>query len=677
MNSLDALTQFHFLRPWWLLSLAPALLASAWMLQQKFQAKQWQQLIAPELLPFLLDGKTTRAHPGYILGLAFAWIISAIALAGPSWEKRPVAMEKNQHAMVIMLDLSPSMLSEDVKPSRLVRARLKIADILRQRKDGFTALIVYGGDAHVVTPLTDDVKTINNLLPDLNPNIMPLPGSNTEAAIERAMALLHDAGMATGELLLVTDGITNDAQQTLTTLLKSKPDFHLAILGVGTANPTPIPSNKGGFIRDKRGNIVTTQLTIEELQTLAQQTGGLYHTMTDTSTDVQYLVRPVTPQASDSQRVDREFDSWYDRGHWLVLLLLPAILYCFRRGVLPLLFILPLLGLNAPKSYALSWDDLWKNKDQQAYKVLNQENPKEAAELFENSDWKATAEYRAGNYAEAAKEFAKNTSAQGHYNRGNALAKTGQIDEAIKAYDQALQQDSNLTDAKKNRDLLEALKKQQQQKQNSDQKNQDKQQNNDQQDNNQKNKSDDQNNQQDQQSSSAAQKSDQQQSDQQQENQQQNPQESDQQQNSPQNSSSGSAHNQQQQENNNKGFDQGSSANSDQQASPKPIGQQTSSAASEDQMKTQNSEGKSSSGNPSQSQSSSADNQAQQALTDQAPDDGMTNEERQAMEQWLRRVPDEPGLLLKNKFRDQYQKRRMQMYNGEWQAPENGADERW
>lgn len=669
MTIADALNHFHFIRPWWLLGIIPALFVTLWLWRLQYQAKNWQQLIDPSLLPFLLDGKTTRAHHGYIIGLIAAWLIAVIALAGPSWEKRPVAMEKNQQAMVIMLDLSPSMLSEDLKPSRLVRARLKIADILRQRGDGFTALLVFAGDAHVVTPLTDDIKTINNLLPDLSPNIMPLPGSNTEAAVTRAIALLQDAGIAKGELLLVTDGVESEAQNTIADQLKTQTNFRLSILGVGTANPTPIPSSKGGFVRDRRGNIVTTQLNISELQSLAQKTGGLYRTITETGADVNYLVRHSTPVASDTQQVDREFDSWYDRGHWLVLLLLPVILYCFRRGVLLTLFVLPILGFMPQPSQAFTWADLWKNKDQQGYDALNQQKATEAAALFDNNDWKGSALYRAGNYAEAAREFSKNTTAQGHYNRGNALAKAGQLDEAIKAYDEALQQDADMEDAKKNRDLLEQLKKQQQNQQqnqdNNDQKN-----NDEQKDDSQKNESgqnSSQQNQQDQNQDQQNQQQGQQQSSA--SNQQSNEQQTDQQQTDQQNSD--------QQDSQQPGEKQ-SSASEEPQAGSESENQSSAS----DQTGAATSEGSNSSARNSdqaQAQASSANGEKaedQQQMAQPTPDDGLTDEERQAMEQWLRRVPDEPGLLLKNKFRDQYQKRRMQMYNGEWQAPENGANER-
>lgn len=624
MSAFDLiLSQFHFMRPWWLIALAPVIVVALLLWYQKHNARSWQQMVAPELLKYLLDGQTTRIRPWQLIALLLAWIISCIALAGPSWEKRPVAVEQNQQALVLLLDLSPSMMSEDIKPSRLVRARLKIADLLRLRKDGQTALLVYAGDVHVVTPLTDDTETINNIIPALHPNIMPAQGSNTEAAVERAIQLLKNAAITQGDLLLITDGIDKDAQYNITEIMNRESQYRLSILGVGGTTPTPIPSSKGGFVRDNNRNIVTTQLNTGELQNLASQSSGRYRTLASTSSDIDYLMDLPTPKKEETQRVDRDFDSWYDRGHWLVLLLLPIILYCFRRGVLLCFLLVPLAGLTPSKSYALGWDDLWKNKNQQAYEKLQQEQPAEAAQQFDQPDWKASAHYRAGDYEEAAKNFAQSDSADAHYNRGNALAKANKLPEAIKAYDQALKLDPELEDAKKNRTLVEELLKQQQQNQQD--QNQDK---------------DDQ------------EKKDQEQQDQEKEDQGNNEQQKDEQQKEQQSQQ-----------------DQQSSADQDNQ-------QKQSEQQGSDQEKTEE-EKAAEAAQREQEEQQAAEEKMQQMQAGEPKDDGLTDEERQAMEQWLRRIPDDPGGLLRNKFNYEHYKRNQEIMNGDWEPAENGAEDRW
>ena len=636
------LAQFHFLRPWWLGALLPVVIIALLLWYQKHNAKQWQQMVAPELLHYLLDGQTTRIKPWQLLALLFAWVVSCIALAGPSWEKRPVAVEQNQQALVIMLDLSPSMMSEDLKPSRLVRARLKIADMLRQREDGQTALLVYAGDVHVVTPLTDDTETINNIIPALHPNIMPAQGSNTEAAVNRALQLLKDSSITQGDLLLITDGVDEDAQYTVRDIMNREPQYRLSILGVGGDTPTPIPSSKGGFVRDNARNIVTTKLNSDELQQLASDSRGRYRTLANTSRDIDYLLDFPAPAQAETQRVEREFDSWYDRGHWLVLLLLPIVLYSFRRGVLLSLLLVPLIGLTPNTSYAMSWDDLWKNKNQQAREQLQQEQAAAAAQTFTDPEWKASAQYKAGDYAAAAKTFADFNTDRGHYNRGNALAKANQLAEALKAYDQALKLNPDLEDAKKNRQLVEEALKQQQEQQEQNQE-QNKEQNDEQ--NNEQKKDQQQQENSDQQQ---GQQNDQQQNDQQQDQSQENQADNEQQnQQNQQNEQQSSADQDEQQEN----------AEPEQSDEEKSDEQKAAEAAQREQEEQQAAE-------------------AQQQIAEPTEDD-LTDEERQAMEQWLRRVPDDPGGLLRNKFNYEHYKRNQEIMNGDWTPPENGAENRW
>ena len=648
------ISQLHFLRPWWLVALAPATIIALLLWYQKYNARQWQQIVAPKLLRYLLDGQTTRIRPWQLITLVIAWIIACLALAGPSWEKRPVAVEQNQQALVLLLDLSPSMVSEDVKPSRLVRARLKIIDLLRLRKDGQTALLVYAGDVHVVAPLTDDTETINNIIPALHPNLMPASGSNTEAAVSRAIQLLKDANIHQGDLLLVTDGIDADAQREVLDIMERENQYRLSILGIGGTTPTPIPTEKGGFVRDSERNIVTTSLNVKELQALVQKTRGHYRTMTNNGSDIDALMDFPAPQQEETQRVEREFDSWYDRGHWLVILLLPIVLYCFRKGVLLCVFLLPLASLAPSKSYAFSWDDLWQNKNQQAYEKLQQQQAEEAAQQFDHPEWKASAQYRAGNYAEAAKGFAQSNSAGSHYNRGNALAKSNQLQEAIKAYDEALKVNPDMEDAKKNRQLVEeALKQQQHQDQN--QQGQDSE-NKDQQDQDQQ-PQDQQNNQnQNQEQQNDQQKADQNQQDQNQQNQDQDSQ-----------NQQGQSSDEAQQNQSDDSQDDSEQSSDEQQAEQNSAEQ---SKQEEEAVQREQEE--------QQEEQRQQEQAAEEHLQAGEPrDDGMTDEERQAMEQWLRRVPDDPGGLLRNKFKYENEKRNYEILKGDWKPADNGAENRW
>ena len=178
--------EFHFLRPWWLLAIVPALLLAGIFLKESVKHSEWKSAIQPELLKVLLEDGGEGANRWVSALTALGLLLMALALAGPTWNRLPQRVEQANDALVIILDLSYSMYAEDLAPSRLVHARHKIADILRMREQGYTALVVFAGDAHVVTPLTDDTGTIENLLSSLRPGMMPVAGSNPQYAVEQA-----------------------------------------------------------------------------------------------------------------------------------------------------------------------------------------------------------------------------------------------------------------------------------------------------------------------------------------------------------------------------------------------------------------------------------------------------------------------------------------------------------
>ena len=160
-----SIADFHFIRPYWLLTLIPWLGVLVLTARHKLQQGNWSKVCDEALLPFILQQKAVnRSRVSLTMG-GLASLLAIGALAGPTWERLPAPVFRNDSALVIALDLSRSMDAADIKPNRLVRARYKIADILKQRKDGQTALLVYAGDAFTVTPLTDDTDTIAVWLP--------------------------------------------------------------------------------------------------------------------------------------------------------------------------------------------------------------------------------------------------------------------------------------------------------------------------------------------------------------------------------------------------------------------------------------------------------------------------------------------------------------------------------
>jgi Ca-activated chloride channel family protein len=459
------ISDFHFIRPLWLLAIIPAIALVILLIRQRHHSASWKKAIAPDLLDHLLEAGPEQQTRWPWYSLLVIWSLLSIAMAGPTWNKLPQPVHQQQDALVIVLDLSLSMFAEDVSPSRLQRAQHKIHDILKIRQEGLTALVAYSGDAHIVSPLTDDSDTIANMVPALSPEMMPVYGSNPVAAFELAQDLLQQAGIVQGRLLLLTDDITEKNIHQLNSALRT--GMSLSLLAIGTEEGAPIKARKG-FLKDDAGNIIVPKLHRQRLLTLANQTGARYSDLQLDDRDIQYLLDSSALTMSEhSIKTDRQFDQWQDHGPWLVLLALPFALLTFRRGWL---LILPLFILLQPhQSQALEWQDLWQRPDQRAAEALQQGNTKQAAEQFKNSQWRATAHYQAGDFDQAAQGFNETLDADSHYNRGNALARAGKLPEAIEAYKQALQLSPDMEDASFNQQLLkDLLEQQKQQEQSSD-----------------------------------------------------------------------------------------------------------------------------------------------------------------------------------------------------------------
>ncbi len=464
----------HFIRPLWFVALAPILVLAWFWFRRTRSGSAWQNAISSELLPVLLDVQETRSGQ-WLRGIMLTAItLAVIGLAGPTWEKLPQNVEQKNDALVVLLDLSLSMWAEDVKPSRIVRARQKITDILRQREEGLTALVAYAGDAHAVVPLTDDVATIENLLGALDPGMMPVLGSNPSHGLEIAKGLFSNANMTEGRILMITDGIDR-----ISAVSKHRNRaFPISIIGIGTYEGGPIPLDSDAepprYLMTQEGNQVIALLDERRLTEVANLSYGKYSKLSLSDTDFRVALSTPLPTEDASIEVEREFDSWFDQGHWLAAALLPLCLLGFRRGALIMLaFAVATPGFDAAAAPTAAsetapgtiWDKLWWRDDQRAHQALTAGEPERAAILFEDPQWRAVARYRTGDWTDALRGFNQDTTTTGTYNRANAHARLGNYQQALDLYGQVLAAAADHEDAAFNKALVERLLQQQQQQQ--------------------------------------------------------------------------------------------------------------------------------------------------------------------------------------------------------------------
>ena len=584
----NIIQDFHFLRPAWLVAIIPAIIFVVAMWRVNSNITAWDKAIDKNLLPFLLDRSKNAAQRTPLLLLLLAWIVSTVAMAGPVWEQLPQPVQKREDAIVIVMDLSLSMFAPDHNPSRLDLAKRKLRDILALREEGQTALVVYAGDAHTVTPLTDDVVTIDALVPSLSPNIMPLFGSDPIPAIDMAISLLDDVESTDGRILLMTDGISGFDQEQLITEQVQDTNYELLVLGIGTEEGAPIRTSDGSFLTDETGAMVIPTLNKNVLQSLANRVNGRYHDIQLSDADLAYLLTE-NPLLNDEEltEVEEEFDVWNEAGPFLLLLVLPLCALSFRRGWLFTATAIIVINFSIPakQAVAFEWRDLWKTKDQQAAEAYANENHELAAGLFEEAGWRGAANYRAKNYENAVASFSTSDTPDGHYNRGNALALAGNLPEAIAAYDVAIARDPEHSDAIFNKEVVERLLEEQESEQGENQEGE-----------NQENQSE-------------------------------------------QNSQSES-----QEQNQN-------SENQDQESQEGNEEQQQNEQQNEAPEEQESSESNSEQNTPSESSNEEF-------------------EDQQALEQWLRRIEDDPGELLRRKFRYQYRQRQL---NGTANSIQNGG----
>jgi len=599
----------HFIRPhaFWLVLLLVFLL---WRIYKSTRHNNaWSDVCDPQLLTHLLVGTGKKRNYIPLFLMFVVGVLVIIAMAGPAWEKLPQPVFKNESARVFVLDMSRSMDATDIVPNRAERAKLKLIDFLKANKEGLSALVVFAGSSHIVSPLSDDSNTIAAMVPGLSPGIMPQQGGRSDLAIKKAAQLLTQAGSNTGEIILITDGITREKSIDIAEKISAH-GYRLSVVGVGTVEGAPIPIGDGGFLKDASGAIVLPKLDRAALKELALAGSGLYLDFAVDDRDIKKIITPMVDQQYESNNpLIRDVDLWQDEGHWFLLMALPFAVLAFRRGWLGSVLLISFLTPIGNEAIAFEWQDLWQTRDQQAQEKLKQGEVDEAATMFEDRDWKGTALYRSENYEQAAEYFSQSENPDAQYNHANALAKSGKLQEAVDLYDQLLDENPDHADAQFNKELVEKLLKQQQsQNQDSD---------------NEKNSEDQQNQEQNQ--------------DQQQSGGEQSESEQQQSQNQEQQSDSSQSNSEQQQE-------QDQDQQQEQSQSAQESDEEKSEQESEQMQQQQQAE---------QEQDPEGEQQdVQQTPAEQAEQ----KETRQATEQWLRRIPDDPGGLLREKFRRQSQR---------------------
>ncbi len=268
---------FHSPHLLWLL--VPLLLLFSWELARHATraAADWPKIARAWAGAFevSLGAKHTTAENRPRIWLWFGLACCIIALARPQWGVIEEQVFDQSREVIIAVDLSRSMLAQDVKPSRLDRSKLLIQSLLDSLKGERVGLVLFAGTAFLQSPLSADYEVLREFLPALDPDYLPEGGSNYKAMLETSIQAF---GTSTADryLIVLSDGeSTVDDWKNVTDSLKKK-GVRVIGLGVGTAQGSFIPDASGGFVKDERGAVVMSRLNSSTLQELAQLTGGAY-----------------------------------------------------------------------------------------------------------------------------------------------------------------------------------------------------------------------------------------------------------------------------------------------------------------------------------------------------------------------------------------------------------------
>ena len=473
-----------YLYPLWLW-LIPVWLLLVYFCYRKLHKQQlWEHKIDAALQPFMLTGEAPRGRFGL---LALTGMLAIVALAGPAIHKQSVPLYETRQALVVALDLSASMLAEDIAPNRLQQARFALSDILRQRQSGYTALVVFAAEAFAVSPLTDDVETIFAQLTHMSPAIMPAQGSRLDKAIMQAVELLQGADYRSGHILLITDGLSDLSVTRKAAVTARKQGYTVSVLAVGTEQGAQIPikshvnsaqQSSKEWLLDAQQQPVIARLDKNALQSVAKAGDGLFE-LANNPQNIRRLLDFFQKDAEVAEIHGNRIKQPENAGIWLLFPLLALVLYqllpYFKQSgvfMIPLL-LLTFLLLPAPQAQAFDWHALWQNPKQQAKRLLfdkkivaeptepmkpaTQKSIEQLAgkTSLQDSQWQGMIAYRLQQYPLAIELFSQSDSAEAWYNRGNALAQSGAYDKAIDAYETALQKRPGFADALYNLQVIQ------------------------------------------------------------------------------------------------------------------------------------------------------------------------------------------------------------------------------
>jgi Ca-activated chloride channel family protein len=418
------------------------------------QEVRWTKIIPPHLRPYVISKGNDKLKFLMNIALFFTLGFGVLALSGPAWKKVEVPGQELETPMVIILDLSQSMMATDLQPNRLERAKFKIHDLLKEDPQARAALIVYAGTAHTVVPLTKDYQIILSHIEGLSPSIMPLPGSNLEAALVLADTVTG-VTTAPGTVIIFSDDYEDGQMEILQQFTESS-GHRVILVPVNTPQGGEVPDISGtGSIRDAEGNTVYSSLDEDVLSRLSSLDRVQVQRLTLDNSDMELISTGISQNLIFKTRPEEKKDDWRDAGLLLVIPMALLLLFWFRKGWV--VYVIPLLIMTSC-SGETEFADLWFTGDYQGQRLMNRGDYAGSAQQFTDPLRKGVAFFKAGDFEGAIEAFRQDTSAMGAYNLGLAYFNNGDTVAAMSAFGYAAELDPDFTPAREAQEQLGMLK---------------------------------------------------------------------------------------------------------------------------------------------------------------------------------------------------------------------------
>ena len=426
--------------------------------------------------------------------LILAATVSLVALAGPRYGFRWEKIERRGVDIMVALDCSRSMLAEDIKPTRLTRAKYEIIDLLGMLGGDRIGLVAFAGSAFLQCPLTMDYSAFHLFLESLSPDMLPVGGTNLGDAVLTAVSGFNEKDDSDKAIIVITDGEQTAGSDPIEAARKAaEKKIKVFCIGVGNDQGAPVPESQGGFKKDRNGKIVLTRLDEETLRKMAAVTGGAYVRSVAGDMDLDVIYKDKIRDTMEQKTLESGRKKiWEDRFQWflaLALLCLAVEMFIPRskggKAVLPLILLMVFAGASDARAGNVygnvqqgrsAYDNGQYEKALKHFIEAQLADP-DNGELYYNI---GNAYYKTGKFDEAVNSYKKsqemlkdNDQSKNSlrkdvsYNLGNAYYRQNNFKDAIAAYQKALSIDKNDKEARENLALakkaLEEQKKQQQQ----------------------------------------------------------------------------------------------------------------------------------------------------------------------------------------------------------------------